>query len=159
MVYELRSASNCVCLPTAYSEFLFFCGRDDIFGPFFTSLRCCAQFGFLVHREVRVCVFLSSFAMSIPLTHVVPPHASLLALLQIALATCSALGIVDTESNLSHPSLFFSQLRTFAQISTCCLLTVFPEISLSQWRSIPNQISAAFSRGHDLSLMPAGPDG
>ena len=38
---------------------------------------------------------------------------------------------------------------SFAQISTYCLLTVSPEIPLSQQRSTLNQISVAFSRGHD----------
>ena len=42
----------------------------------------------------------------------------------------SAREIVETVSNLSHPSLF-SQLVTFTQISTYCLLTVFPETPLS----------------------------
>ena len=65
--------------------------------------------------------------------------------------------IDETEPNLSHPPLF-SQIVTFPQISTYCLLSVFPETSLSQQRSTPIQISDAFSRGHDPSLMPAGPD-
>ena len=39
--------------------------------------------------------------------------------------------LVVTVSNLSHRSLF-SQFVTFAQISTYCHLTVFPEVPLSQ---------------------------
>ena len=42
--------------------------------------------------------------------------------------------IVETVSNLSQPPLF-SQLMTFAQISMYCLLTVFPESTLSWQRS------------------------
>ena len=62
----------------------------------------------------------------------------------------------ETEPKLSHPPLF-SQIVTLPQISTYCLLSVFPETSLSQQRSTPIQISDAFSRGQDPSLMPAGP--
>ena len=55
---------------------------------------------------------------------------------------------VETVSNLSHPSLF-SQIVTFAQISTRCHLTVFPAIPLSQQRSTLNQIFDALWRGHN----------
>ena len=61
------------------------------------------------------------------------------------------------QCRICHLS-FFSQFVTFAQISTHCLLTVFPEIPLSQWRSTLNQIIDAFSRVMTPSLMPAGPD-
>ena len=43
---------------------------------------------------------------------------------------------------------------TFAQISTYCHLTVYPEVLMSQQRSTLNQISDAFSTTHDKSLMP-----
>ena len=41
------------------------------------------------------------------------------------------------------------EIVTFAQISTHCHLTVFPEMPLSHWRSPLNQISDPFPRGHD----------
>ena len=64
---------------------------------------------------------------------------------------------VETEPHLSQDTLF-SRIVTFAQISTYCLLPVFPETSLNQQRSTPIQISDAFSGGRDPSHMPAGPD-
>ena len=48
---------------------------------------------------------------------------------------------------------------SFAQVSAYCLLTVSPEIPLSQWRSTLNQMSDAFFEGvMTPSLLPAGPD-
>ena len=53
---------------------------------------------------------------------------------------------------------FPSQIVTFAQISTYCLLTVFPETSMSQQRSTPIQISDAFSSDHDTTTHARRPD-
>ena len=58
---------------------------------------------------------------------------------------------IQFERLLNLHSLFFSELVTLAEISTYYLLTVFPETFLSQWSSTPDQISDAFSRGHDIA--------
>ena len=54
--------------------------------------------------------------------------------------------ILPLEANCH---LTFFPLGDRGQISVYCLLTVLPETQLSQQRSIHNQISNVFSRGHD----------
>ena len=53
------------------------------------------------------------------------------------------------KSRIDFVASFFSQVVTFAQISTRCHLTVKIEFPLSQQRSTFNQISYVFLRGHD----------
>ena len=61
----------------------------------------------------------------------------------------------ETVPNVSQPDLF-SQMVTFGQISTYCLLTVFPETSLIQKRS--SRVPMLFRGVLTPPLMPAGAD-
>ena len=75
---------------------------------------------------------------SVPLTRT---NGSLTPFLS-ALTRTSVREPVETESNLSHLSVF--QFVNFAQNSTRCRLTVSLEVPLSQQRSSLNQISDVF---------------
>ena len=81
---------------------------------------------------------------------------------QYSLVLCSSSFFVYVLRNLvCVTSTLFGRAEfvtaSCTQISTYCLLSAFPELSLSHERSTPIQVSDAFRGVMTPSLMPAGP--